>query len=109
MKIPKSFELIDQTITIEFDDRLTVDHDCHGMVEYDLNKILLSPDDKAFPWNEDQQFHAFLHEMTHFIFKRIGEDKLTKNEKIVNLFSRALHQIMKTAKYENNKVKKIIK
>jgi hypothetical protein len=61
---------------------------------------LLSPDSKEFPWNEDQQSHAFLHELTHFIFKRAGEDKLSKNERIVNLFSRLLYQALKTMEFE---------
>jgi hypothetical protein len=96
MKIPTSFQLIDQTIKVIFDDRLVIDHDCHGRVNYDLNEILLSPDSKEFPWSEDQQNHAFLHELTHFIFKRSGEDKLSKNERVVNLFSRLLYQALKT-------------
>jgi hypothetical protein len=44
--------------------------------------------------------HTFCHELTHAILDLIKEDKLSKNEKFVDLFGGALHQALSTMKGE---------
>jgi len=99
MKIPIKFKLMDQEITVKYDDRLIVDYNCHGKANYDSNEILLSPDSKEFPRSNDQQNHAFYHELLHFIFKRIGEQKLSKNERIIDTIAGLLYQALKTREF----------
>ena len=51
---------------------------------------------KSLPKERLEQ--RYYHEIVHCILEHIGESKLSNNEKFVDLFAKALHQIYTTSK-----------
>jgi predicted SprT family Zn-dependent metalloprotease len=100
IKIPESFDLFGQTITVKYDENLGFDKQCYGIADYDKNLILIQPDVKGCNRGINQIEQTYLHEVTHFILHRCGYSKLTRNEDFVDSFSNALHQILKTSEYD---------
>jgi hypothetical protein len=98
--IPKSFKLFGNTYTVVFDDVKTNSENIFGNVDYIANKITLSRNLHGRQVNEDMQFNVFIHEITHLIFERLGEHKLANNEKLIELFSNCLHQVLSTLEYD---------
>jgi len=46
---------------------------------------------------------TLLHEVVHAVLSDMGEEKLSKDEKFVDLFASMLHQINKTSKFKEEK------
>lgn len=104
MRIPKSFNLAGQTITVEYDDNLTQDTECAGIAKYKVNKILLQPAGAFRP-----QVHVestFCHEFTHFLlyyaasFYKSNSDHLHQDEHLVDMVGQLLHQALISMEYE---------
>jgi len=93
MRIPKTFMLGGQTITVEAKDRIDNDTDIDGQAIYAEQKIKMLTKLKG-----DYRDFVFTHELVHHILDKMGERELRGNEKFVNLFATFLHQYMKTAK-----------
>lgn len=93
MRIPKTFMLGGQTITVETKDKIDNNPDIDGQAMYSAGKILILSKLKG-----DYRDFVFIHELIHHILNSMNEDKLKKNEKFVDLFATFLHQYMKTAK-----------
>lgn len=104
MKIPKSFRLLGQVITVEYDGALHHNDDVHGWAKYRQSKIVLQQSTGNTPITQQMLEHNFLHEMTHFILYAAGEDSfdppLHKREYLVDRISGLLHQALTTAEYE---------
>lgn len=104
MRIPASFQLFGQTITVAYVPSAFVESDgCHGFASYRLNQIQLRPDNTTYPVARDQLEQAFLHELTHLLLVRteaaatMSPDKpLHGQEGFVDLFSELLHQALST-------------
>lgn len=96
MRIPKSFELFSQKITVEFKDGLYCDGECFGKAYPDQNKIILHGKGEKLPDGKIEQ--AFLHELVHLILYNVEPD-IWRNERIVDNIAGFLHQALKTAKY----------
>jgi len=92
MRIPKTFMLGGQTITVETKDKIDNNPDIDGQAMYSAGKILILSKLKG-----DYRDFVFIHELIHHILNSMNEDKLKKNEKFVDLFATFLHQYMKTA------------
>lgn len=92
MKIPKTFMLGGQTITVETKDMIDNNPDIHGQALYDEQKIKMLTKLKG-----DYRDVVFTHELVHHILNKMGEYKLRKDERFVDLFATFLHQYMKTA------------
>ncbi len=45
---------------------------------------------------KEEKESTYYHEVTHAIFEAIGREDLSNNEHLVDQFSRALHQVIKT-------------
>lgn len=49
---------------------------------------------------DDSQEQAYYHEVVHAILDGLSYEHLSADEKFVDTFSKALHQILKTSKYK---------
>lgn len=100
-RIPISFKLGGQTIQIKKVDKCSdAQPDCDGQACYAKSLIELKQD-KEF--SDDYKEWVYLHELFHFLFNNIEEYDLRKNEKIVSLLATSLHQVLKTAVYQDEK------
>lgn len=107
-KIPKRFELLGKTITVEFDPMLLAEKDLHGLASYRADRIVLQPICEGVQRTEGCIEQDFFHEMVHHICyyagnviqSKLGDEYLHKNEAFVDLFSSLLHQAMVTMEYK---------
>ena len=99
MRIPASFWLYGQKITVEFVDDLLEEEDCTGEALYRKNLIKLQRNNRAVDRPQTQAESTFCHELVHFILFVMEEDDLRKNEKFVEHLSRLLHQTLNSAEY----------
>ncbi len=99
MKIPTSFMLHGQRVTVKFDDRLCDKHDHVGQARHRENRILLQSINPSFSRDNSQQEQWFCHELTHFILNHMSS-KLNDDESFVDSFAHLLHQALTTAEYE---------
>lgn len=99
MNIPTSFQLFGQTINIEFNEQRCSDLEAIGATRDCMNKIILTKSDKGEVLPDDTIEQVFLHEVVHQILDKICEYKLAKDERFVDLFSKALHQFITTCEY----------
>lgn len=100
-KVPISFELFGNTYWVVYDTIKTNSDSVFGEVDYISNTITITNKLHGRDITPDMQYNVFLHEVTHLILERMGETKLASNEKLVELFSNCLHQVLNTAKYDN--------
>lgn len=99
--IPDRFKLFGETVEVVYDKELNNQDSSNGMANYRYSRIELQPSTDAIPRTPESMEHSYLHEVTHFILNAIGEEELRDNEKFVELFSRALHQVLTTGEYDN--------
>jgi len=105
MKIPSSFQLMGQTITVEFDPNLIFEDDARGIAKFRQNKIILvSKDNEKRPATQIEQ--AFCHELVHWILEKMNEMKLCDDEKFVEVFGSLLHQALSTGTFKDSKSQK---
>jgi len=97
-KIPKSFKLFGHTIKIEFDKELIETAEAVGEAHFKKNLIKLQTTNNINRPKEHLE-ETFVHELTHFILYNMNENELTNNEKFIYVFSRLLHQALKTMEY----------
>lgn len=96
MEVPCNFELMGQTITVQFDDKLADKHDIVGMASFRRNEIILQPENTGISRNADQIYKTFYHELMHQIFKILNEHDLANNEKLIDCVAGLLYQYEKT-------------
>ena len=101
MKIPTSFQLVGQTIQVEMLDQLLENDDCVGQALYRKNLIQLQRSNATVMRPATQIEATFCHELVHWIFFVLSEDKLRKNEQLVDQIGRLLHQALSTMVYED--------
>ena len=94
MRIPKSFKLGGITVTVEADNEMIARKKVIGEARYNSQMITMDMEGAAREITEQ----SFLHELVHWIFYIMGEDKLRCNERVVDLFAQFLYQ------YEQSKV-----
>lgn len=100
MRIPKSFYLMGQKWSVEYDGKLFIKHEAVGLCEYEKSKITIQPDIEDYPRPQSKIEHTFWHESVHAILDAMGEDLMRDNEQFVDVFAGLLHQILTTAEYE---------
>jgi hypothetical protein len=97
LKIPKTLKLGKETWKIKFDPDLVERENAVGMCYRDKPLILLSPDQTT------QELNAtFLHELLHAMLVNQHYISRAKEEKIVELISQSLEEVMR----RNNLVKR---
>jgi len=99
MKIPKSFKLFGNTITVEFDEQLCEDREAYGLALFKEDKIILSRYAGKTKISKENIECTFFHELVHFILNKLGKDELSKNEELTEQISGLLHQYIKTQKF----------
>ena len=94
MKIPKRFMLLGTVYEVS----CVPVKDWEG--EADEIGLFLSQQRQIAIRAGDQQImeHTFYHELVHAILTHMGEDKLTRNERFVDMFGGLLHQAMTSSK-----------
>jgi len=103
MKIPKSFNIMGQTIEVKYDPQLTNRSDHTGEAHYRYNQIILQGAE-GYPGRPISQIEqTFMHELVHFIlyYGDCTDTKdLFKNELVVDRIAMLLHQAFTTMEYE---------
>ena len=103
--IPKSFKIFAQTITVIWDEELTNVDDAIGQARFRYNTIALQPSMAGKPLTSEQIIQSFWHEVFHFILHKlggykIGDTRLSSDERLVDLLGSALHQVLASAEGE---------
>jgi hypothetical protein len=99
MKIPKSFKLFGSTVTVEMNNAECDKEDAYGAARFKINVIYLRDNAHGESIDKTEIESTFLHEVIHFIFTKLGYDELSEDEKLVEQFSKALHQVLTTQEY----------
>ena len=97
--IPKSFKLFGSTIKVVFDNDRLNELKLYGQCDYGLSKIFLAETQERKELSPDKIKDTFYHEKVHMILDTMGEDKLSSDEKFVDIFSKLLRQSYETAEY----------
>jgi hypothetical protein len=94
MKIPKSFALHGTTYEVSCvsEKNWEGEADELGYLLPQLGKVAIKAGDQQI------MEHTYCHELVHAILTHMGEDKLNRNEKFVDMFGGLLHQAMTSAK-----------
>lgn len=103
MKVPKSFYLHGQRISVRMVDHLTSENNALGEARMLKNEIALQQNTNGFGLPQSQIEQTFLHELTHFILHHMGQNDLCEEEAFVDVFSSLLHQALTTADYTDTK------
>lgn len=93
-KIPKSFDMGPQRISVIFVDECKAKGvKAHGSWNYRKGIIELEKNEKV-----SQEFieKTFFHELTHCILNNIAEDSLNDNEALVDRIAGSFYQFIKT-------------
>lgn len=91
--IPKSFKLFNTTWTVKQVHKIDNDGSL-GLCSHNLATISLRRNLK-----KDVKEATFYHELVHAILDTLNYHKLSNDEKFVDTFGQALHQVTKTAEY----------
>lgn len=92
MKIPKSFALHGHTYSV------TIVPASHWKIE-DAVAVYISTERRIeiLKRRKELMEQAFMHELMHAVFDAMGEDKLFRNERVVDLTASLLHQAFTTS------------
>lgn len=122
-KIPKEFTLFGHRYVVEVQKDLFDKTECYGMADEDLKKItiqskktikrIIREKGKDVVQNlemSDENFvETYYHELMHIVFDALGEEKLSRNEALVNMLGKAFLEIYLSSKYEQNSKNKKFK
>lgn len=103
LKIPASFSILGQTISVKSKDDITYFDDNRAVWRSRENTIYLQPASKDTPMPPEMIEQAFCHEVIHCMFDFAERPRLSKDEALVNLLGGLLHQILTTAEYGRSK------
>jgi hypothetical protein len=103
IRIPNSFKLLGQTITVEVADHLASHNGTLGEARAIQNSILLQRNVDGFPIPETQKEHILLHEIFHLILGAMGQEELAGEESFIDLLAGLTHQVLSTMEYEDKK------
>jgi hypothetical protein len=120
-RIPSSFILFGHKYKVEFCDTLHEKEDAFGIADEDRKLIRLQPKGKVFTIAEVRDdadalqktrvyfditdeciVETFYHELMHIILDAIGEESLSKNEKLINMCGKALLEVYLSSTYEED-------
>ncbi len=99
LKIPKSFKIFEQTISVVWEEELLNNANAVGQAQYRYNTIALQPSTVGKPRTHEQIMSNFWHEVFHFIFfylgdYTIGKIKLRREERLLDMLGLVMHQIL---------------
>lgn len=99
MKIPKKFKLFGTTYTVVFDDERLEHEDSYGLHEAPQTLITLAKAYRGVKYSDDFVIDSFYHEKAHALLYSMGEFKLNKNEKFIEVLGKLLRQSDETAEF----------
>jgi hypothetical protein len=97
--IPKQFQIFATTINVSFDNTRLSNEGLLGDCSFTDNVIYVCSEYKGEKISKSSIVDTFYHEKVHIILDAMGEHKLSKNEKFVEVFARLLRQSEETAIY----------
>ncbi len=100
MTIPRTFQLMGQTVNVCFDDGRCHRNDCIGMADLQEGTIFLAQKKKdGTRISDDVVGQTLFHEIVHLIYESLGVcGEATIDEKHITQVSGLLHQAIKTFK-----------
>jgi hypothetical protein len=104
MKIPTSFQLHGQTITVVQVDHIGSENGTLGEARMAKNEIAIQNNANGFTRISTQVEQTLLHEIVHFILNHMGQDELCGEEQFVDGFAHLLHQALTTMTYAKEPV-----
>lgn len=99
IRIPCRFMLGGIWVDVEIVEDLTHKDNAFGQANFNDSRIRIQPNVLGTPRAVQDIERTFFHELTHFLFHMAGEYEYRDDEKRIDVFSRLLHQAMKTACY----------
>jgi hypothetical protein len=99
MKIPKKFKIFASTINVNFDNVRLSNEGMLGDCSFIDNQINICSEYKGEKVSECSTIDTFYHEKVHIILDAMGESKLSKQEKFVEVFARLLRQSDESAEF----------
>lgn len=98
--IPKKFTVLNHTFKVRMVDNIVTNGEVRlGECCKDLCVVDIATHSHTDPIPDSVMEHTFFHEITHVILDIMGEERLSSDEKFVDVFSGLLHQVIKTSKY----------
>lgn len=95
----KQFKLLGETIKVIYQDTVVDDGTpLYGQSVPSGNYIRIARKVGGYTQNNEQLQKTLWHEITHIMFTKLGYDKESNNEQMVELLSAALQQIVNTLK-----------
>lgn len=104
-RLPISVPLLGEVIRVEKSPSIVTEQDALGLAVYDENKIIIQEHADGCPRTNEQMWQTLLHELTHLILHRMGQNKLRDNEKFVDMYAGLLHQALTGMKFARQKKK----
>lgn len=98
--IPRKFMLGGIWIDVEVTEDLVHKDNAFGQANFNDNKIKIQPNVQGSPRSAQDIERTFCHELMHFLCHMAGEYEFRDNEQKIDVFSRLLHQSLKTAIYK---------
>lgn len=100
MMIPKFFYIFSEKIKVSFLKKIKhAEGESYGVWIENENRIKLARTLFNKPLTKEQMEQTYFHEVTHAILDSIGEPELSNNEILVDKFSKALYQVLKSSEY----------
>lgn len=115
-RVPKEFTLFGHKYTIVFRDDLLEKEHCYGNFDEDLKVIEIQRIGMAkkvaevdgekvlvdVNVTEKTFIETFFHEVVHCMLEASGEEKLSENERFVNMMGKCLLEIYLSCEYEKD-------
>jgi hypothetical protein len=115
-RIPREFTLFGHQYVVLIEEDLFEKENCYGIADDDLKRIRIQKKKRVFKLDgfdknkkrkkvfveltDEVIIETFYHELSHIILDAIGEEKLSHNEKLVNMIGKSLLEIYLTSKFE---------
>ena len=99
MKIPKKFRVFASTINVGVDNVRLSNEGSLGDCSFTDGQISICTEYKGQKISECCSLDTFYHEKVHIILDAMGEHKLSKKEKFVEVFARLLRQSDETVEF----------
>ena len=93
MKIPKKVKLLNQVITIKYDNDYCNRENVLGQTDTNHNLIVICSRYQGNAVPHEKQCQVFFHELSHFILSTIGQRKLYLDELLADNLGTALFDL----------------
>ena len=118
-RIPKDFTLFGHKYVVVLEENLFTKENCYGTADEDAKKIRIQKQGMCDLTHEGVKgapaktisieitdeviIETFYHELCHIILDALGEEKLSHNERFVNMMGKSFLEIYLSANYEEEK------